>query len=271
MSPGLPSVRDGAAAGAAAIDVMGVSKAFRLPHERRTTLKEYFLHPFRRTDYEEQRALQDVTFRVEPGEFFGIIGPNGSGKSTLLKIIAGLYRQDAGTVQLNGLLSPFIELGVGFHPELTARDNIRINGTLLGLSRRQLNDRYDEVVSFAELERFVNQKLKNFSSGMQVRLAYSIAIQVDFDILLLDEVLAVGDESFQHKCLDTFTRFQAEGKTIVLVTHALDLITRFADRALLLLDGQMRALGGPEEVVAQYHEEMARSYTRDLSVAEAAS
>jgi ABC-type polysaccharide/polyol phosphate transport system ATPase subunit len=268
MSRGSLSEADGRSA--AAIDVDGVSKTFRLPHERRTTLKEHFLHPLRRTAYEEQRALDNVSFRVERGEFFGIVGPNGSGKSTLLKIIAGIYREDKGTVHVNGLLSPFIELGVGFNPELTARDNIRINGTLLGLDRRQLDERFDEVVAFAELERFVNQKLKNFSSGMQVRLAYSIAIQADFDILLLDEVLAVGDESFQQKCFDTFRQFKSAGKTIVLVTHALELMPRFADRALLLLNGRVRALGSPSEVVARYHEEMAR-LTPPQPVREAAS
>jgi ABC-type polysaccharide/polyol phosphate transport system ATPase subunit len=229
---------------------------FRLPHERRTTLKEYFLHPLRRSDHEEQRALDDVTFDVELGEFFGIMGPNGSGKSTLLKIISGIYREDAGAVQVNGLLSPFIELGVGFNPELTGRDNIRINGTLLGLDRLQLQARFDDIVRFAELERFVDQKLKNYSSGMQVRLAYSIAIQVDFDILLLDEVLAVGDASFQQKCFGTFARFREEGKTVVLVTHSLSQIERWADRALLLLDGRVRALGPPDEVIDRYHAEL---------------
>jgi ABC-type polysaccharide/polyol phosphate transport system ATPase subunit len=234
-----------------------VSKVFRLPHERRTMLKEYFLHPLRRVAYEEQRALADISFVIEPGEFFGIIGPNGGGKSTLLKIIAGIYRQDTGRVRVNGLLSPFIELGVGFNPELTARDNIWINGTLLGLDRRQLKTRYDDIVGFAELERFMDQKLKNFSSGMQVRLAYAIAIQVDFEVLLLDEVLAVGDESFQQKCFGTFDRFRSEGKTVVLVTHSLDLIERFADRALLLLDGRVCALGAPREVIARYHDDVA--------------
>jgi ABC-type polysaccharide/polyol phosphate transport system ATPase subunit len=240
-----------------AIEVTRVSKSFRLPHERRTMLKEYFLHPLRRTQYEEQRALQDVSFDVRSGEFFGIMGPNGSGKSTLLKVIAGIYREDAGVVRVNGLLSPFIELGVGFNPELTARDNIRINGTLLGLSRRELRARYDDVLAFAELERFVDQKLKNFSSGMQVRLAYAIAIQVDFDILLLDEVLAVGDESFQQKCFETFDRFREEQKTIVLVTHNLGLVERFADRALLLRDGTMQALGAPGDVIARYQADLA--------------
>jgi ABC-type polysaccharide/polyol phosphate transport system ATPase subunit len=252
MSPGSQNAADGRPAGAA-IEVVGVSKTFRLPHERRTTLKEYFLHPHR-TGYEEQRALEDISFRVEPGEFFGIIGPNGSGKSTLLKIIAGIYRQDAGTVQVNGLLSPFIELGVGFNPELTARDNIRINGTLLGLSKRELEDRYDAIVAFSELERFVDQKLKNFSSGMQVRLAYAIGIQVDFEVLLLDEVLAVGDAAFQEKCFATFERFRAERRTIVLVTHDLGVVRRFADRVAFLLGGRIHALGRADEVTDKYRE-----------------
>jgi ABC-type polysaccharide/polyol phosphate transport system ATPase subunit len=252
MSRGSLNAPDGRPVDAAAIVVDRVSKVFRLPHERRNTLKEYFLHPFRRSDYEEQRALQDVSFNVEPGEFFGIVGPNGSGKSTLLKIIAGIYRQDTGTVCVSGLLSPFIELGVGFNPELTARDNIRINGTLLGLSRRELDERYKEIVAFSELERFVDQKLKNFSSGMQVRLAYAIGIQVDFDVLLLDEVLAVGDAAFQEKCFATFERFRAEGRTIVLVTHDLSVVRRFADRVALLLGGRVHALGSPDEVTEKY-------------------
>src|SRR6476661_1221031 len=187
-----------------AVSVVDVTKSFQLPHQRRNTIKEHFLHPFQRTTYEHQMALENVSFQIERGEFFGIIGPNGSGKSTLLKILAGIYRQDSGEVRVNGLLSPFIELGVGFNFELTARDNIKINGTLLGLDRRELQRRFDDIVAFAELEPFIDQKLKNFSSGMQARLAYSIAIQVDFDILLLDEVLAVGDQEFQDKCYATF-------------------------------------------------------------------
>jgi ABC-type polysaccharide/polyol phosphate transport system ATPase subunit len=252
MSRGSLSAPDTSPVGAPAIVVDHVSKVFRLPHERQNTLKEHFLHPFRRSDYEEQRALQDVSFNVDAGEFFGIVGPNGSGKSTLLKIIAGIYRQDTGRVHVNGLLSPFIELGVGFNPELTARDNIRINGTLLGLSKRELDERYEEIVAFSELGRFVDQKLKNFSSGMQVRLAYAIGIQVDFDVLLLDEVLAVGDAAFQEKCFATFERFRAEGRTIVLVTHDLGVVRRFADRVALLLDGQVQALGPPDDVTEQY-------------------
>ena len=239
-------------ASAPRIEVRSVSKSFRLPHQQQTTLKEHFLHPFRRTTYEQQRALQDVSFDVEDGEFFGIIGANGSGKSTLLKIIAGIYRQDGGSVRTTGALSPFIELGVGFNPDLSARDNIRINGTLLGLSRRELAARFDEIVGFAELERFVDQRLKNYSSGMQLRLAYSIAIQVPFEILLLDEVLAVGDESFQDKCFDTFHRFRREGRTIVLVTHDLAVVEQFADRAMLLERGRVTALGAPRDVIAAY-------------------
>jgi ABC-type polysaccharide/polyol phosphate transport system ATPase subunit len=198
-----------------------------------------------------------VSFAIEHGEFFGIVGPNGSGKSTLLKILAGIYRQDRGEVHVDGILSPFIELGVGFNPELTARDNVRINGTLLGLSSQELDRRFDDILAFAELERFVDQKLKNFSSGMQVRLAYSIAIQVDFDILLLDEVLAVGDQSFQEKCFRTFERFREEGKTIVLVTHGLEVLEEFADRALQLESGRISAIGPPADVIAAYRDRVA--------------
>jgi ABC-2 type transport system ATP-binding protein len=241
----------------AAIEVEGVSKTFRIPHERRTFFKEYFVHPFRRVTYERNEALKDVTFSVQPGEFFGVIGPNGSGKSTLLRILAGIYVPDTGQVRVEGLLSPFIELGVGFNFELTARDNIRINATLAGLTTRQLDERFEEILEFSELERFVDQKLKNYSSGMLVRLAYSIAIQIPFDVLLLDEVLAVGDESFQEKCFATFERFRDEGKTIVFVSHALDLVERFCDRALLLQGGAEQAVGAPHEVARLYRERVA--------------
>jgi ABC-type polysaccharide/polyol phosphate transport system ATPase subunit len=234
------------------IDVTDVHKTFLLPHQQRTTFKEYFLHPLKRTTYERQEALNGVSFTVDESEFFGIIGPNGSGKSTLLKIIAGIYRQDAGTVRVNGLLSPFIELGVGFNPELTARDNVRINATLLGFSKRELNRKFDEIIEFAELERFVDQKLKNFSSGMQVRLAYSIAIQVPFDILLLDEVLAVGDQAFQEKCFATLDQIRDAGKTLVFVSHDLDSVRRLCDRALMIQEGVIKALGPADEVVDAY-------------------
>jgi ABC-type polysaccharide/polyol phosphate transport system ATPase subunit len=239
---------------AAAIELVGVSKSFRIPHEQKTYLKEYFLHPFRRTTYERNDALRDVTFSVEEGEFFGVFGPNGSGKSTLLRILAGIYVPDIGLVRVNGLLSPFIELGVGFNFELNARDNIRLNSTLAGLTKREIDEKFDEILEFSELERFVDQKLKNYSSGMLMRLAYSIAIQIPFDLLLLDEVLAVGDASFQEKCFTTFESFKEDGKTVVLVTHALELVSRFCDRVLLLENGVVRAIGSAEDVVESYRE-----------------
>jgi ABC-type polysaccharide/polyol phosphate transport system ATPase subunit len=235
-----------------AIETQELTKSFHLPHERRDTLREYFLHPLKRVDYERNVAVDGVSFEVEEGECFGIIGPNGSGKSTLMKLIAGIYRADAGKIRARGLLSPFIELGVGFDRDLTARDNVRINATLLGLSKRELARRFDDIVAFAELERFMDEKLKNFSSGMEVRLAYAIAIQVDFDILLLDEVLAVGDQAFQEKCFATFDQFRAEGKTIVFVSHDLEAIRHSCDRVLLLRNGIREALGTPEEALEAY-------------------
>jgi ABC-type polysaccharide/polyol phosphate transport system ATPase subunit/SAM-dependent methyltransferase len=243
-----------------AIRATGLSKTFRIPHEARYTVRDYALHPFRRTTYETQRALADVSFEIAQGEFFGVIGRNGSGKSTLLKVVAGIYPPDTGTVEIGGKLSPFIELGVGFNPELSARDNVGINGTLLGLSPKEIEERFDDIIAFGELERFVDQKLKNFSSGMQLRLAYSIAIQVPFDILLLDEVLAVGDQNFQEKCFATFEQMRESGKTVVLVTHDLRSVARFCERALLLRDGIVQALGTPQDVTEIYLEqERARS------------
>jgi ABC-type polysaccharide/polyol phosphate transport system ATPase subunit len=239
---------------ATAIEVSGVSKSFRIPHEQRMYFKEYFLHPFRRVTYERNDALKDVSFSIDPGEFFGIFGPNGSGKSTLLRILAGIYMPDRGRVRVNGLLSPFIELGVGFNLELNARENILINATLAGLTKREVDKKLDEILAFAELERFVDQSLKNYSSGMLMRLAYSIAVQIPFDVLLLDEVLAVGDESFQEKCFRTFERFKDEGKTVVFVSHSLELMQRFCDRTLLLQGGLVRAIGPADEVVEVYRE-----------------
>jgi ABC-type polysaccharide/polyol phosphate transport system ATPase subunit len=235
-----------------AIEALDVTKTFLLPHEQRTMFKEYFLHPFRRTTYERQLALDGVTFSIQSGQFFGIIGPNGSGKSTLLRILAGIYRPDSGHVRVRGLVSPFIELGVGFNMELSARDNIKLNGTLLGLTRSEIEAKYDSIVEFSELHRFVDQKLKNYSSGMLLRLAYSIAIQVPFDILLLDEVLAVGDQSFQAKCFATFDRFRDERKTVVFVSHDLDSVRRFCEAAILLRHGVLEAHGTADEVVAAY-------------------
>ena len=239
---------------AGAIEARALTKTFRLPHEQRTTIKEHFLHPFRQIDYDRNEALRDVSFHIDEGEFFSVGGPNGSGKSTLLKILAGIYRTDSGEVRVEGKLSPFIELGVGFNTELTARDNVRINATLLGLTRRQLAQRFDDIIEFADLGRFVDQKLKNYSSGMQVRLAYSIAIQVPFDILLLDEVLAVGDQAFQAKCYETFEQMRREGKTIVFVSHDLATVARFSERALLLEGGRTVEIGPADEVVDRYQE-----------------
>ena len=238
----------------AAIHVENLTKSFLLPHGQRTTLKERLLHPFRRTTFERNDALRDVSFEVETGEFFGVIGPNGSGKSTLLKILAGIYRGDAGRVVVDGRLSPFIELGVGFNPELSGADNVRINGTMLGLTVAEVDRRFDEIVAFAGLERFIDQKLKNYSSGMQVRLAYSIAIQVEFDILLLDEVLAVGDQEFQEKCFRTLADIREQGRTIVFVSHDLSSIRSHCDRAMLLYSGEAVALGAPDDVLGRYEQ-----------------
>jgi ABC-type polysaccharide/polyol phosphate transport system ATPase subunit len=235
-----------------AIEVNGITKSFALPHEIRSTLKEHFLHPLRRVSIEHQHALSDISFNVMQGEFFGIIGPNGSGKSTLLKILAGIYRQDTGTVVVNGMLSPFIELGVGFNPDLNARDNILINGTLLGLTRSQLDERFESILEFAELERFADQKLKNYSSGMQLRLAFSIAIQVPFDILMLDEVLAVGDASFQKKCFEVFDELRETNKTIVFVSHDLSTMKRYCDRVAYIESGRLDQVGAPDEVIDRY-------------------
>jgi ABC-type polysaccharide/polyol phosphate transport system ATPase subunit len=235
-----------------AIDVIDVSKAFWIPHEQRARLKEYFAHPLKRVEYERNDALRDVTFSVAKGEFFGIVGPNGSGKSTLLKVLAGIYRADTGTVRIRGRLSPFIELGVGFNPEFSARTNIEINGMLIGLTRREVASRFDAILEFAGLERFVDQQLKNYSSGMLLRLAYSVAIQVPFDILLLDEALAVGDADFQEKCFQTFEEFRAAGKTVVFVSHDLSAVSRWCDRALFLEHGRIAAVGDTDDVIDTY-------------------
>jgi ABC-type polysaccharide/polyol phosphate transport system ATPase subunit len=236
-----------------AIEAVGVSKTFRIPHEQRARLKEYVVHPFKRTTFERNDALRDVTFSVARGEFFGIVGPNGSGKSTLLRVLAGIYRHDAGRVEIGGRLSPFIELGVGFNPEFSARANIEINGMLMGLTRRQVAERFDSIIEFAGVERFVDQQLKNYSSGMLLRLAYSVAIQVPFDILLLDEALAVGDAEFQQKCFETLAEMRFQEKTVLLVSHDLTAVERLCDRALLLNQGTVAAVGEPAAVLAEYH------------------
>lgn len=232
----------------------GVSKTFRLPHRHVSTLKERVLHPLRTTTYDELNAVRDISLDVAEGEFFGIVGRNGSGKSTLLKCIAGIYRVDRGDITIAGRLSPFIELGVGFNPDLNARDNVIINAIMLGLTRKQAVERFDHVVEFAELQGFMDLRLKNYSSGMMVRLAFATAIQVDAEILLIDEVLAVGDAAFQQKCFEEFFRLKREGKTIVFVSHDMHSVERFCDRAMLMDHGRMIDIGDPRRIGRAYHE-----------------
>jgi ABC-type polysaccharide/polyol phosphate transport system ATPase subunit len=237
-----------------AIHVDGVSKTFEIPREHVHTLKEKALHPLRRSGHDTLRALRDVSFSVEPGEFFGIVGRNGSGKSTLLKCLAGIYGVDRGRIYVNGRVSTFIELGVGFNPDLAAYDNVMLNATMLGLSTREARKRFDHIIDFAELQEFTDLKLKNYSSGMLVRLAFSVMIQVDAEILLIDEVLAVGDAAFQQKCFDEFGRIRQSGATVLLVTHDMGAVQRFCDRALLLERGRKVELAGTERVADQYME-----------------
>jgi len=232
------------------------------------TLKERALHPLRRQRFDRLRALEDISFTVPQGEFFGIVGRNGSGKSTLLKCMAGIYGVDAGEIYVNGRVSTFIELGVGFNPDLAARDNVMINAAMLGLSRREAARRFDQVIEFAELEDFVDLKLKNYSSGMLVRLAFSVMIQVDADVLLIDEVLAVGDASFQQKCFDEFERIRRSGTTVLLVTHDMSSVRRFCDRAMLLENGRMVEMGDPEHVGERYLELNFSQDARDEAQAE---
>jgi ABC-type polysaccharide/polyol phosphate transport system ATPase subunit len=237
-----------------AVVVQGVSKSFAMPHEQVHTLKERALHPFRRSGSDVLQVLNDVSFEVQPGEFFGIVGRNGSGKSTLLKCLAGIYSTNAGGIYINGRLSTFIELGVGFNPDLAARDNSLLNAVMLGLTRREAEARYERIIEFAELERFQDLKIKNYSSGMLVRLAFSVMIQVDADVLLIDEVLAVGDASFQQKCYDEFNRLRDERRTILFVTHEMAAVARFCDRALLLERGDVKMIDEPDRVAAEYFE-----------------
>ena len=237
-----------------AVGIDRVSKSFRLPHQNYSTLKERVLHPMRARSYDELHVIDDTSVDIHQGEFFGIVGRNGSGKSTLLKCIAGIYAIDTGDIRINGRLSPFIELGVGFNPDLSARENVMINAIMLGLSRREARERFDEIIAFAELEDFVDLKLKNYSSGMSVRLGFSVAIQVDADIILVDEVLAVGDAAFQQKCYEQFQRLKDSGRTIVFVTHDMAAVERFCDRAMLIDKGKVVEIGGPKGIARAYHQ-----------------
>jgi ABC-type polysaccharide/polyol phosphate transport system ATPase subunit len=237
-----------------AVSVEGVSKTFRLPQEQVHTLKERVVHPLRRRSFERLEALKDVSFAVSRGEFFGIVGRNGSGKSTLMKCLAGIYRANAGELWLRGRMAPFIELGVGFNPDLTAHDNVLLNAVMLGLTPQQAAERYDAILDFAELHEFQDLKLKNYSSGMQVRLAFAVMVHVDADLLLIDEVLAVGDAAFQQKCYDVLHQAKRDGRTILLVTHDMDQVQRFCDRAMLLERGRLVDIGDPREVSRRYIE-----------------
>lgn len=237
-----------------AIRVDGVVKNFKLPHERQTSIKGLLIHFLRRgrRTFENQKVLRDVSFEVKSGEFFGIVGRNGSGKSTLLKLLAGIYYANKGAVRVNGTLTPFIELGVGFNPELTGRENVFLNGALLGLNRKAMSAMYPDIVEFAELERFMDQKLKNYSSGMQVRLAFSIAIKAQSDILLIDEVLAVGDAAFQKKCFEYFMKLKRDKRTVILVTHDMAAVRQYCDRAIMIEDGKIVQEGRVEKVAQAY-------------------
>jgi ABC-2 type transport system ATP-binding protein len=247
-----------------AIKVEHVTKTFKLPLEKNSSLKSTLIN-FNKRGYEKQIALEDISFEVKKGEFFGIVGRNGSGKSTLLKLLSGIYTPDSGVVTIDGKLTPFIELGVGFNPELSGRDNVYLNGALLGFNRSEMAAMYDEIVKFAELERFMDQKLKNYSSGMQVRLAFSIAIRANTDILVLDEVLAVGDEAFQRKCFHYFNELKRRRKTVVLVTHDMSSVEKFCTRALILKDGEIRQIGSPQEIAASYLIENSENIRKDYS------
>ena len=236
-----------------AVKVDHVSKYFKLPTEATNSLRTAMVNRFKGIKgYKEQHVLKDISFEVEKGDFFGILGRNGSGKSTLLKIISEIYVPEKGSVTIDGKLVSFIELGVGFNPELTGRENVYMNGAMLGFSTAEIDAMYDDIVDFAELHDFMNQKLKNYSSGMQVRLAFSVAIKAQGDILILDEVLAVGDEAFQRKCNDYFQERKKSGKTTILVTHDMGAVKKYCNKAVLIENGLVKAIGSPENVANQY-------------------
>jgi len=239
------------------IRVEDLWKKFKIPHEKRTTILENIAGVLQILEgktfaYEEFWALKAVSFTVSPGESLGVIGENGSGKSTLLKILARILRPDKGKVEANGRIAPILELGVGFHPDLTVRENILVYGTIMGLKNRELKRRTDSILQFADLARFRDAKLKNLSSGMQMRLGFSVAIETDPDIFLIDEALAVGDMEFQQKCLGKFKEFKGNGRTIILVSHALNLVREFCEKTLLLSRGEMISFGETEAVVNEY-------------------
>lgn len=235
------------------VQVQNLSKTFLIPHEKRNTLKESLVRVFKKRTFEKFDALNDVSFNINEGDFVGIVGKNGSGKSTLLRIITNIYRPTSGKVQTNGTIAPFLELGIGFQNDLTAKENVHLNATLLGLTKEQIRQKYDKIVEFAELENFMDLQVKNFSSGMRARLAFAIAKEADADIYLCDEVLAVGDESFQKKCLKVFEDWKKQNKTIILVTHDAETVKKMCTRAILLTEGKIEADDYPEKVIEKYH------------------
>ncbi|HTU15585.1 MAG TPA: ABC transporter ATP-binding protein [Solirubrobacterales bacterium] len=234
------------------VEARGVGKTFRIPEHRIDSIKERAVHPFRRNPYRELHALDDVSFEVHKGEFFGIVGLNGSGKSTLLKILGSIYRADRGRIRVAGRIAPFIELGVGFNPEMTAYENIVLNAVMMGLSRQEASEIVEPVIEFAGLEEFASLKLKNYSSGMMVRLAFSVMVQAEADIMLIDEVLAVGDASFAQKCEDVFHEMRKAGKTIILVTHDMNAVEKFCHRAMMIHDGKVSTIGTPQDIAEWY-------------------
>ena len=253
LQPGPAGGRAERTQGPVVIEVRDVSKTFRIPEHRVDSFKERAVHPLRRIQYRTLQALQGVSFQVHQGEFFGIVGRNGSGKSTLLKIMASIYRADAGRVRMAGRVAPFIELGVGMNPELTAWENGILNGVLMGLTRREAQRRLAAVIEFAELEEFADLRLKNYSSGMLIRFAFAVMVQADADVMLIDEVLAVGDASFAQKCMDVFHQRREAGKTVVLVTHDMATVQSMCHRAMLLEDGQIQYLGDPDATALRYY------------------
>lgn len=236
------------------VKVDQVSKDFVLPHEKTQSIKSLFTGLTKGVDRKKeiQHALRDISFEIKKGEFFGIVGRNGSGKSTLLKILAGIYQPNKGTVKTSGKLVPFIELGVGFTPDLTGRENVYLNGAMLGFSVKEIDDMYDDIVSFAELEKFMDQKLKNYSSGMQVRLAFSLATRAKADILIVDEVLAVGDADFQRKCFEYFKRLKKDKVTVVFVSHDMEAVREYCDRAMIIESSHMLSIGNTQKIASQY-------------------
>jgi len=234
------------------IKVENVTKKFKIPHENRNTVFESLIKIFKPINYEIFNAVDNASFEVATGECIGVIGKNGSGKSTLLKLLAGIIRPNSGTIEIKGDIVPFLELGLGFSGELTGRDNVYLNGMLLGLSTKEIDDKFQDIVNFSELENFIDTKLKNYSTGMHLRLAFSIAIHAKGDVYLVDEVIAVGDAEFREKCFNVFLNFKKQGKTIIFVSHALDAIEELCEKTILLENGKIRYFGNSKSIIETY-------------------